>query len=214
MYGVDVAVQRADDLDRRALSAVVEWSVTHTERPTVLEIGAGAGGQTRRFLAAGADVVAVDIIKLAELTSLSVESAGAVTPVHADVRDFVATLTNEQFTFCHCQRVLHYLPYSDAERVLTKLTAHVTDTLFLSVTGLTSAIGEAYTAAGASLPERFGSLTPTAQADFSITAPVCLYTHKELLALLRETGWEVIHARVSAFGNSKVCATPRRGANL
>ena len=54
-HGVDVAVNRADDLDKRSLAYIAEHPGCR-----VLDLGSGAGGQSVRMAQAGASVLAVD----------------------------------------------------------------------------------------------------------------------------------------------------------
>jgi len=54
-HGVDVAVKRADDLDRTVLQYIAAYPGCR-----VLDLGSGAGGQSLRMATAGAHVTAVD----------------------------------------------------------------------------------------------------------------------------------------------------------
>ncbi len=199
-YGVDVASTRLDDLDKRVLAAI-ERMVSARVSPCVLDVGCGQGGLAVALAAAGATVTALDIDDYAETINLRTTNT-PIDFIQADIRDWVATNT-EQFDLVVLQRVLHYLPYEDARMVLEKLRL-VSDTLYLSVTGTTTAIGQHYEAKMQPIIERWGRLDAAGQELFSISAPLCLYTESELRELLIKTGWEIEWLRVSDFGNIKV----------
>ena len=76
--------------------------------------------------------------------------------------------------------------------------------LFLSLSGLESALGETYTALDQPLTQRWGSLGETEQEKFAITQKLCLYTPSEvesLLSSLKDFRPEGLW--VSEFGNIK-----------
>ena len=206
-YGVDVASQRLDDLDKRVLAAVQEM-VSVGVSPRVLDVGCGQGGLSLALAATGAKVVALDIDDYGDvIQGQSVPHGEAIDFIQADIRDWVVTNT-ERFDLGVLQRVLHYLPYKDAQIVLEKLR-NVSDKLYLSVTGTTTAIASHYDALTMPITERWGRLDAVGQELFSISAPLCLYTESELRELLIKTGWEIEWLRVSDFGNIKVEAKKR-----
>ncbi|MCU0678743.1 MAG: class I SAM-dependent methyltransferase [Candidatus Pacebacteria bacterium] len=203
-YGVDIANTRLDDLDKRVLETVTTC-VGRSEEVAVLEVGCGQGGLTVALAEAGAKVTALDIDNYGEVILAQHSLSGLpVQFVQTDIRDWVAKGTS-LFTIVVMQRLLHYLPYGDARLLLEKLR-QITDTLYLSVTGTTTAIANHYNALALPLAERWGMLDETGQELFTITAPLCLYSEAEIRTLLGETGWEIEWLRVSDFGNIKVMA--------
>ncbi len=203
-YGVDIASTRLDDLDKRVLADVCE-QVDRGEEGSVLDIGCGQGGLALALAAAGTRVRALDIDDYAEvIQAQSAKTDTKIDFIQADIRDWLTTNTVE-FDLVVLQRVLHYLPYEDARTVLEKLRLQ-SDTLYVSVTGTTTAIASHYDALRLPLSKRWGGLDATGQELFSITAPLCLYTEDELRTLLEESGWKIEWLRVSDFGNIKVAA--------
>ncbi len=196
MYGVDVASVRLDDLDKRVI-AVVEAMVRDGKHPRVLDVGCGRGGLVSELARIGVQVTGLDVGDY----QAAIECAGAEF-YQSDIRDWLRGNT-ETFDVVVLQRVLHYVPYGDAGEILRKLRV-VTDTLYLSVTGLQTAIANHYDAGKHPLQSRWGSLDASGQELFSITEPLCLYAESEIQDLLVETGWEVVWSRVSDFGNIKV----------
>jgi len=209
-YGVDVAVTRADDLDKLMLQAVAV-RVAQGDVPVVLDIGCGAGGQSIRLAKAGARVLALDILDFGDEFELhnkeleNYELTSSINFVQADIKNWIKN-TNERFDIVCCQRILHYLPYLEAKEFLQLLARQKNCTLYLSVTGMTSAIANTYPAFDTAIAERFAGIGEQAQTTFSISAPVCLYSESELVEILHMCGFKIIKSRVSDFGNIKVVA--------
>ncbi|MFM2339752.1 MAG: hypothetical protein RLZZ360_388 [Candidatus Parcubacteria bacterium] len=200
-YGVDVASTRLDDLDKRVLADVRE-RIGRVEEVSVLDVGCGQGGLALVLTQAGAIVTALDIPDYS--SAFQNETAATIEFVQADVREWIQNNT-VQFDMVVLQRVLHYLPNHEAKKLLRALR-DVTATLYLSVTGTTTAIASHYDKVHELIERRWGVLDTVGQELFSITAPVCLYSKEELLELLKDCGWEVVWSRVSDFGNIKVVA--------
>ncbi len=199
-FGVDVAVTRADDLDKRLIQAVAAEEVT-----TVLDIGCGAGGQSLRLVKAGAVVTGVDIHDFSA-TFKAYSEGESLHFIQGDIRHLPLLIKGQIFDACSIQRVLHYLTYQEAQSLLTQLHDHVKGSLYVSVTGLETAIGEKYEDYNKPVAERFCSLQPDMAEIFSIHEPLCLYSKVEFEKLLSDSGWKVKECWVSAFGNIKaVC---------
>ncbi|MCB9810998.1 MAG: class I SAM-dependent methyltransferase [Candidatus Nomurabacteria bacterium] len=204
-YGVDVALRRADDLDRKMIGHVLK-----KDDSKVLDLGSGAGGQSVRLCLAGASVTAVDIddysdefLKLREENNLFLDQLKFI---QGDIRNLKEILKGEKFDDCCLQRTIHYLSYQEAEKFLKELRGMVSDRLYISVTGLGTAIGEKYPDRKKSVSERFAKLPDEEAEIFSVQAPVCLYTEKEFIELLQSSGWQILESSVSQFGNIKaVC---------
>jgi SAM-dependent methyltransferase len=200
-YGVDVAATRLDDLDKMLLSEIAIRR-NRGEVVSVLDVGCGKGGLVAALALAGAAVTALDIDDYRDEYVGSKD--GLVEWLQADVREWVQS-TLQHYDIVVLQRMLHYLPYGDAALVLRCL-GQMTNRLYLSVTGVTTAIASHYAAVHEPIKDRFATLDPLGQELFSITAPMCLYSYAELLQVLTETGWQVEWSRVSDFGNIKVVA--------
>jgi len=201
-HGVDVAIKRADDVDKRTLAYI-------TEHPgcRVLDLGSGAGGQSVRMAAAGAQVVAIDRYDFAEPFAIYGHPTDKLRFIPGDMRQLLTLVPNQRFDIALCQRTIHYVPYKDALVFLRELRQVTTDKLFISVTGTGSLVGEVYSAAATPIEKRFTQLSELGQEMFSITEPVCLYSESEFRALLETAGWTIDECWVSAFGNIKaVCS--------
>ena len=204
--GVDVASQRVDDLDKVCLEYIAGKPLAR-----VLDLGAGAGGQSLRMVQAGAQVIAVDNHDFDKVyAKLRVENGIDDTQlqfVRGDIAVVPAQWTADKVTDVVVQRTIHYLRHEAAQRLLSHLYNEVTDKLFISVTGMYSAVGVEYAGRAVAVKERFFLLAPEQANTFSITKPVCLYTIDEFVALLEISGWKVERCWESAFGNIKaVCA--------
>jgi SAM-dependent methyltransferase len=199
-HGVDVAVNRADDVDKKILTYIAEHPGCR-----VLDLGSGAGGQSVRMAKAGAQVTAVDQFDFTD--QFEAYKNDQLQFVNGDVQQLAILLPDQEFTAALCQRTVHYLPYEQAKEFLGAVQAHTTDKLFISVTGTGSLIGEVYPAAALPIEDRFAELSDLGKDMFSIREPVCLYNQEEFANLLQSAGWIVDECWVSAFGNIKaVCS--------
>lgn len=213
-FGVDVGSTRLDDLDKQVV-AQVETRTKQGLTTSVLDVGCGAGGLAVALALAGATVIALDIDDYLKVIAARVEvvslPAVSVTFVKSDVVSFL-TQSTTMYDCVVLQRVLHYLPYAVAKKVLTDLASR-TSTLYLSVTGTTTAIAQHYPTLESPINQRFNTLDTAGQEIFFITAPVCLYSEAEIKQLLAETGWDITWSRVSDFGNIKIVAQTNKSEN-
>lgn len=209
-YGIDVGMRRADDLDKIMLQDATEKIATKGDC-SVLDLGCGGGGQSCRLAIAGTHVLGVDISDFALLfESLRKEHElpdASLKFIQADLRDFDSVLTSGKFDICCLQRMIHYLPYTEALSVLKRLRPYVPGKLYISATGLSSAIGDTYEDTSKLITERFCPLTKEAAETFSIHEPLCLYKQAEFETLLRESGWCIEKCWMSTFGNVKAVCT-------
>lgn len=204
-YGVDVALRRADDLDKLML----DWVMGNLPAK-VLDLGCGAGGQSLRLASLGAKITAVDILDYSEefkeirqQNSLSKESLRFF---NADIKFLETVVKDEEFDICSLQRVIHYLNYQDALKLLAYLRNKVGKKLYISVTGIESDIGHLYLDKNKPVKLRFCKLDKKSSEKFYIDEPICLYSKSEFEDLLKNSGWEVERCWFSAFGNVKaVC---------
>lgn len=204
-YGVDVAIRRADDLDKLML----DW-VEKNKKSKVLDLGCGAGGQSLRLVQSGGQVTAVDIVDYSdEFEKLRQENSLSENFLHflnVDVNSLESILKNKKFDICCLQRVIHYLSYDEALNLLVYLRRITQKKLYISVTGLESDIGHDYFDKNKPVKSRFCKLDAEQAEKFYINKPVCLYTKNEFKTLLIKSGWKIEKCWVSAFGNIKaVC---------
>jgi SAM-dependent methyltransferase len=199
-HGVDVAVNRADDVDKKVLAYIAEHPDCR-----VLDLGSGAGGQSVRMVDAGASVVAIDQFDFSE--QFAAYKNDALEFVLGDMQQLAALVADQTFDIALCQRTIHYLPSKTARESLRTVRSLVKEKLFISVTGTGSLIGEVYPAAALPIEDRFAELSDLGKDMFSIREPVCLYSQEEFMNLLQSAGWIVDECWVSAFGNIKaVCS--------
>lgn len=207
-YGVDVGARRADDLDRELLTQV-SAAVANGTQPSVADIGCGSGGLAFRLASAGAVVTAVDIVDyhtaIAERNTSLLATRQEILFVH-DSAQAMLKRDSVIYDYLVLQRVMHYLPYAEAVELLTAARDRSSQ-LYLSVTGVESAIGHQHPLREAALCKRFTHLPATAQTTFSLSAPLCVYTQVEFRDVLVTSGWCVERLWTSAFGNHKAIAT-------
>jgi len=201
-HGVDVAIKRADDLDRKALQYIAD----HPDCK-VLDVGSGAGGQSLRMVEAGAHVTAIDQFDFTEQFASYDHPVDRLRFVVGNIHQIPELLKGETFDIALCQRTIHHVPYAAALLCLQQLHSVIQVKLYISVTGSGSLVGETYPGVAQPLAERFCELSSLGKEMFSIVEPVCLYNQTEFIELLESAGWTVDECWESAFGNSKaVCS--------
>lgn len=199
-YGVDVAQQRADILDKLALEYIADHPGCR-----VLDLGCGVGGQSLRMAQAGATVTAIDQYDFAD--RFETHDTKNLEFISGDIAQVAYTLSDKVFDIGVCQRTIHYLSYQAALETLQSVRAIVRNNLYISVTGTGSLVGDTYPAASTPLPDRFVELSDLGKDMFSIAEPVCLYSETEFKLLLEDAGWQIDSCRVTAFGNIQaVCS--------
>lgn len=206
--GVDVASQRADDLDRMAVEYV--RSIVGQRSIFALDVGCGHGGQTARMAAAGATVIAMDIHDYSAEISGSLAREGA----HPGQCHFFRAGVESQpdiapVDIVMCQRMIHYLDYRSAGDALAWFHRISVSggRMFLSASGMGSELGEDYPARDLPVGRRFAHLAPAMAEKHAILAPVCLYRPEELADLAAKSGWAVEKVFTSPFGNVKLVAS-------
>lgn len=207
-YGVQVSAERTDRLDAAALEFV-----TGAGRPLrLVDIGCGVGAQAARMARAGADVVAVDIADFSDDVHAFAEShsfEGHVNFVQAHALDFLEQTTFE-IDVLYSQRTLHYLPYSDALGAMRLARGRMGNhsRAFISLSGLSSELGEKYPHFNVPIADRFCGLAWNARDAHQIWRPICLYTEADAKNLVKEAGFQVLDCWTSVFGNVKLVARP------
>ncbi len=211
-HGIDVAIQRADDLDERCLDFLGRrFEENPSVHPTALDIACGCGGQSLRMAARGASVTAVDIQDHADrLARVAGRWRMGKPPVfhRADMRNLPADLPGAPYDAIVCQRAIHYLPYAEILATIGNWSQFLKPggRLFVSASGLDSEIGQDYPGRNLPIEKRFAPLSPEMAERYDIRPPVCLYETVDLLDLLHRAGFGVAETFVSPFGNVKAVA--------
>ncbi len=215
-HGIDIASQRADDLDQMALGLISTLAATRV--PIAIDAASGAGGQALRMAKAGAYSIAIDIADLSSEfeRAKSAAQAESSAPIMAqffqlDLRslpDLPGASMREQADLVVCQRAIHYLPLSEAILAVRALAACLASggDLFLSASGIASELGNGYPHREKPLPDRFAPLEESMRQKHGIFEPVCLYSEQEIRMLLLEAGLIPQKIFSSAFGNIKAVA--------
>lgn len=210
-HGIDVASQRADDLDLFAVDLVASRVGAHLPA-CALDAGCGHGGQAARMAKAGADVVAIDIEDYLFHVAESMRREGVERPFGFFRASVVDKPDLGSFDVIVCQRMIHYLQHAQARDALVWFARVANDDarLFLSASGMDSELGDGYQGREVPLQSRFSNLAPAMAEKHSIHPPVCLYQLDELKAVVSSAGWVVEKAFLSPFGNVKIVA--RKGS--
>ena len=208
-HGVDIAIQRADDLDKMALALIDELSNAH--KPVrVIDIGCGQGGQLARMIKAGATLaVGVDTENYSDAVFSLADPHCHTVFVQGDLaycEEWV--LPETQYEIVLSQRTIHYIPYMAAVSAINGIAdlMHDGSRLFISASGLHSELGIGYADADKQIGERFGFLAQEMQEKHNIKHKVCLYSLEDMETLLVDAGMHVEFLWKSDFGNIKAVA--------
>ncbi|WP_207002540.1 class I SAM-dependent methyltransferase [Trinickia mobilis] len=206
-FGVDIAKQRADDLDNMALGRLCAL-----EAPSrALDVASAAGGQALRMARAGAHVTALDIGDYSD-AFLSAARAVALDDKCAferqDITKFDVATNLGSYDVIVCQRMIHYVPHSTAISIILNLKNALANNgrLYISASGLHSELGNDYAAAFAPIEGRYEPLADPMAEKHAIKGPVCLYSVAEFATVLETAGLRVERVFASSFGNVKAVA--------
>lgn len=206
-HGVDIAAQRADDLDGMAL----EHLRSIKDQARALDVASASGGQAIRMALVGADVLALDIDDYSEAFLAAASSAGVAGRcafVQQDVTEYDVAEKLGRFDVIVCQRMIHYVPYGVAIDVVRTLKHALKPggRLYLSASGLHSELGTDYPGAQQPIDRRYELLSDAMVEKHAMMGLICLYRKDELVSLLETAGMRVEQSFTSAFGNVKAVA--------
>lgn len=211
-HGIDVALQRSDDLDEAAVDAVLAMAAAGV-KPLALDLGCAAGGQMARMAEAGALVAGYD---LADTGDLVRQHAGHDARfLRGDLHDLHRRQPadwgcNRVFDIVLSQRTIHYLSWQAAADMLAAIRDQLLrpgGLLFLSASGLVSELSDGYPTAQFPVTLRHHELAPKMREKHGIHGAVTLYTLDELVELCADAGYTVCDAWLSPFGNVKLVAS-------
>jgi hypothetical protein len=202
-YGVDIASQRVDELDKIAIEDVLRRT---NPKARCVDLGCGLGWQGIRFSFLGAFVHLFDILPESTLLrALRMESRLSLLYTRGDLRTISGGMLPDFIDLAFSQRFIHHLTFAEATRLVGLISARLVygSCFYLSASGLNSELGEDY--AGATLPvqERYSNLNGSMQAKHDIRQPVCLYTEADLTELMSSSALSLRRVWTSKFGNIK-----------
>jgi len=203
VHGADIASQRLDDLDRDALSDLLE---RRGEPCTSVDIGCGFGWQGLRFAMLGAGVHFYDLLdEPAIVRTLREDHHLPLVYTKGDVTTIQAASLPTRIDLGFSQRFIHYLEFETAVAMLRRFATRMptASPFYMSASGINSELAEDYRDRDALLTERFALLSPSIRARHGISAPVCLYDEADLSTLMAGAGFVAVKVWSSPFGNVK-----------
>lgn len=202
-FGVDIALQRADDLDTMAILHAYNHPGARA-----LDAASAGGGQALRLAQVGANTLAIDIEDyslpfLAAARQHKVENSCQF--IQCDLRNYNIAESHAPFDIVVCQRMLHYVPFSVAVEIVKGFYKALTTNgcLYVSASGIASELGNGYTHKETQLASRYTALDPLMMEKHAIHGPVCLYSETDMAFLLESAGFTTIGVFSSLFGNVK-----------
>jgi SAM-dependent methyltransferase len=211
-YGVDISLQRADELDIALLHEVKSLQLKNVR---VIDLGCGKGGQSIRLASIGCYVTAIDTQDFSKEIQENCRKNNIpndrATFIKCDIR-YTSEYLSGDYHYFYSQRAFHYIGYQDAEKLLKTLRQHfVRDfkgKLFISVSGIDSELGEGYEDKNKSVQHRFCQLSKAMKDKHKIILPVCLFSLAEFRDLLLKCKYRIDTIYTSEFGNIKAIAAP------
>lgn len=203
-YGVDVNKTRLDDLDR----VILRDSLSEPfNKKTVCNMGCGESSLSVALCGIGHFVYNYDRRDLHDFFALTSELFQRQKFTQINISDIKKHNIPQRIDVVVFQRVLHYVPYSQAQNIL-RLVSHNTTPegkIYISLSGLDSEIGQEYTAGQVPIESRMGTITSNNQDNFNITEKICLYSKEEAQQLIESiAGLRIQKIWVSQFGNIKI----------
>lgn len=196
-----------DEFERLAVDQVILRRRGVDSRPSALVLPTGRCSISYELARKGASVTAADKGDFnpddPQLYPESVCRAINFLPLELD--DERKALANEPFDVIVVRRGISSLPYPEARKVLNRLIKRlkIGGKLYVSVLGLHSALGMDYPCGDADIGERYCELAPTMAERYSIQGKVCLYSERNLFALILEAGGSVLRTLTTTHGNVK-----------
>jgi SAM-dependent methyltransferase len=202
-HGGEIASQRIDDLDKRALADLLGQS---KPRIQCVDIGCGFGWQGIRFAILGASAHLFDVLPESTLLqSLRANSSLLLSYTSGDLRGLDKADLPECIDLAFSQRFFHYLTFFEAQRLVGLIAERLVPGgfFYISASGLQSELGENYIGRDIQVKNRFALLSVEMQAKHNISKPVCLYTESELTQLMLSSALSPQKVWTSPFGNIK-----------
>lgn len=199
-----------DENERLALEECVKRQRVD-QRVSVLVIPSRHCELAVKFAHLGAQVTAADAATMqheVEGRILASEFRDEISFLACTLDDLPEDQPGEPYDIIFVRRGLCGMPYEQARIVVRQLLLklRIGGKLYLSILGLHSELGEGYTDHDQPVDQRFAPLSPSLAKKYNITAPVCLYTERNLFMLLLEAGASVLRTLTTTYGNVKAVA--------
>lgn len=208
-HGTNISQQRMDKLDISCMGFVEDRLSSGTSLQAI-DLGGGAGAQSKRMARLGAHVVLIDLSTInSEIEAFNLEDkTGKITLINKDVRHITDEEIPSKIDCFYSQRMINYIPYRDALSLLCrfKKKSSALAKFFVSSGGIETEYGQTYLEKNKPIEQRFGPLSEEMSKKHDINAPVCLYREQELCDLLEQSGLKILDSWTSTFGNPKIIA--------
>ena len=208
-YGIDIASQRLDDLDKVILSNIDELILKKNKNDiNILEIGSGYGGLTREIILKGVNVFAIDCCDYrSSIDKFEKMSQSQIVNFYQAVMPNIPKELNfYNFDFIVSQRTLHYLKYSEVKKLLSWCSQNQNKNglIYISVSGMSSELSIGYRASNKLVESRWDFLNNSVSILHNLHHKICLYKMPELIAMMEMFNYAIIKDWASDFGNLKL----------
>lgn len=169
------------------------------EAVSALLVGIGAEDQAMRMADAGARVLLFSDLGPVEHLNVVQQPLSS----QASLLTAKTALPLQPFDIILSQRSLSSLRYDEAlhavRRFLQRLK--IGGKFFISLYGIHSDLGDGYPDGSKLVGERLAPVAPEVAERYGLTVPLCLYSERNLFALLMEAGGAVLKTSTSALGH-------------
>lgn len=166
---------------------------------SALLVGIGAEDQAERMADAGAQILLFSDRDPVEHLNIVRQPLASLASLHMAE----TPLPLQPFDIILSQRSLSALRYDEAlvavRRFLLRLK--IGGKFFISLYGIHSDLGDGYPDGSKLVGERLAPVAPEVAERYGLTAPLCLYSERNLFALLMEAGGVVLKTSTSALGH-------------
>ncbi len=206
--GIDITSRRFSKFEKQSLVEILNFK----KDDVIYDLGSGQSYFSIILGFLGKKVFSIDknfekktdfkikiLKKLFGLKNLNIEKRDIANMNYSDFKNNISLVYSARF--------LHYLKYSEAQKLLKILhkKMKVGGKLYFSISGIDTGLAENYAGKNVEIENRFFKISEDLQNRFQIKEKVCLYTENEAEKLFSNF-FTISKIEKTAFGNINIIA--------